>query len=510
MLELDKYENLLPSINEYEFNKAQKNLMKNMKQKSFFREEQFVIYENKTISSDFTGENLRRSYYKNTEIKEANLTNVGFSGSIFVSTDFNNCIIDNTKLDFCELDDCTFVSSEDIELLHLNFNESYICNSKFINLDMHAANFTNAIFDNVVFKDCDWKSLCLEGTVFKNTTLDNVNLQKLNFEFSYFDNIKMNNIRLPFPTIPYIFNGLRYLMDTKDSIKISSATSKSGSISIDEYLSNIEDLIIFYTRTQNYFPLANIFISQNKFEQAYAAILAGIKFSMMHIRNFRLVYYYSKLLQITKQFTPTQRANVYNMIIKYSGLTNWRPLDFYNFSYYIDRIRNTLLNENQNDFITLTLNTNILCTEYEKISCLYQTIEDIVRLIEKEKKQKITHYIEIRHNSPHEFFIKAFSDPAILSLLLEAISLVCRGIGKLIGLNKEKQSEKMEQEKISILKDIENDLKLEQLNYYKQQNEQLILENSLLKQHLDNLNANMYKNNIVINNMYYHISDFNI
>lgn len=507
MYELDKYETLLPPISDCDFKKAQDNLMKNMKQKSFYREKQFVIYENETISSDFSGENLRRSYYIDSEIRKADLTNVGFSGSVFISTNFYDCVINNTKLDFCEFDNCNFTNSKDNQVQYLNFIESIICNSKFDKLDMNAANFTNAIFENVLFKDCNWKSLCLEGTVFRNTIFDNVKLQKLNFEFSYFDNIKMNNVRLPFPTIPYIFNGLQYLMNTKDSIKISSATSESGSISIDEYLNNIDDLIVFYTRTQNYFPLANILISQTKYEQAYAAILAGIKFSMMHIRNFRLVYYYCKLLQITKQFTLGQRAKIYDMIIKYSNLENWRPLDFYNFSCYIDRIRNTLLNEIQNDFLTVTLNTNILCKEYSKLSCLYQILESIIHLVEDEKKRKITYYIEIRHNSPHEFFFKAFSDPAVLSLLLDALSLVFMGIGKLVNLHKEQKTEKLEKEKISILQNIDNNFKSEQINYYKQQNEQLMIQNALLKQQLDDLKTNMRNNNITINNINYHISN---
>lgn len=509
MFKLDKYENLLPPISDYDFKRAQKNLMKNMKQKSFYREEQFVLYENETISSNFSGENLRRSYYIDSVIRKADLTNVGFSGSIFISTDFYDCTINNTKLDFCEFDNCNFVNSTDNELLYLNFFESVICNSQFKNLDMHAANFTNAIFENVLFKDCTWKSLCLEGTVFKNTIFDNVKLQKLNFEFSFFDNVKMNNVRLPFPTIPYIFNGLKYLMNTQDSIRISSAASESGSISVEEYLNNIDDLIIFYTKTQNYFPLANILISQAKYDYAYAAILSGIKFSMMHIRNFRLVYYYSKLLQITEQFTHTQRANIYDIIIKHSNLPNWRPLDYYNFNCYINKIRNTLLNEVQDDFFVVTLNTNILCTEYSKISCLYQTLENIIRIVEEEQKKKITHYIEIRHNSPHEFFVKAFSDPAVLSLLLDAISLVCMGIGKLSNLHQEKKTEKLEKEKISILQNIENDFKSEQLNHYKQQNEQLVIQNALLKQQLDNLNSNMRNNNIIINNINYHISNNN-
>lgn len=505
MQELDQYETLLRPVNDSEFRKAQENLSKNMKQQSFYREQQFVIFESQTISSDFTGENLRRSYYKNSKIQEANLTNVGFSGSVFVSTDFIDCVINNTKLDFCEFDDCKFTAAKNNEMIHLNFNNSTICNSQFSNLNMDAANFTNAIFEDVTFEHCEWKSLCLEGTVFRNTLLDDVKLKKLNFEFSYFDNMKLNNVRLPFPTIPYIFNGLTYLMSTHDSISISSAASESGSISVDEYLGYMHDLIIFYTKTQNYFPLANIYIAQNKYDQAYAAIMTGIKVTMLHLRNFRLVYYYCKLLHLTKEFMPSQRARAYNLIIKYSAQNNWRPIDYYNFSQYIDRIRNILLNEQQGDFLALTLSTNILCTEYGKISCLYQTIEELIRLIEKDRKKRIVHYIEIRHNSPHEFFLKVFSNPDELSVLLDAIKIALLGIGKIIDWKKEKKNKKRANE----LKIIENELKSEQLNYYKLQNEQLILQNKILREQLNSLNKNVCNQNIMINNINYYVSNSN-
>lgn len=80
------------------------------------------------------------------------------------------------------------------------------------------------------------------------------------------------------------------------------------------------------------------------------------------------------------------------------------------------------------------------------------------------------------------------------------------GIGKIINLHNEKKAEELEKEKISILQNIENDFKSEQFNYYKQQNEQLILQNALLKKQLEELNADMRNNNIVINNINYHIS----
>lgn len=503
MYKLSKYESLLQPVSDETFKEAQEKLAKNMKRQGFYRENQFAIFENETISSNFSGQNLRRSYYKKSKIEKANLTDVGFSGSVFISTDFNDCIINNTKLDFCEFDDCAFKAIENKATMYLNFNSSTLCNSTFDNLNLQAANFTNAIFENTSFKDCEWNALCLEGAVLKNTFLDNVKLKNLNFEFSCFDNIKLNNVRLPFPTIPYIFNGLTYLMNTQDSVVISSAASENGYISIDEYLNYINDLITFYTKTQNYFPLANIFIAQNKYDQAYAAILSGIKFTMVYLRNFRLVHYYCKLLHFTKHFTPTQRAYVYNMIVEFSALDNWRPIDYYNFSQYINKIRNTLLNDHSGNFLALTLNTNILSTEYNKISCLYQIIEESLNIVEKETGSKIVHYIEIRHNSPYEFFVKAFSEPDVLSLFLDVVKIACIGIEKLVSWKKEKKRE----EKNNELQAVETDLKTAQLQYYELQNEQLILQNRILRKQLDTLNANICRNDIVINNVNYYISN---
>ncbi len=524
MNNLDRYETQLKPVSDDDFRNAKENLENNMKQKSFYREQQFFIFENGTVTSNSPGENLRRSYYRNAKFKRADLTNVGFSGSVFAHTDFFDCTINNTKLDFCEFDDCVFKNSSETELHHLNLNESIVCNGKFINLNLHGANFTNTIFENVEFEDCTWKSPCLEGSVFRNTTLNNVTLKKLNFEFSFFENIKLNNVRLPFPTIPYIFNGLSYLMHTSDSVKISSAASESGSISIDEYLNYIDDLIAFYTKTLNYFPLANILIAKGEYEQAYAAILLGIEFSMRKIRNFRLVYYYSKLLQITPVFSAEQRAIAYKKIIDFSGAIDWRPIDYYNFSHNIDKIRNTLFNEKNDDFLTVNLNTSILCTEYDKLLCLYETIDSITRLIEKEKGTKITYYTEIRHNSPYEIFIKAFSDPDILSLLLDVVNIVFLGIGSAVIDRKEKKKlEEREHKKTSLLQNIDEKLEIEQLNRQIQQEQQIIqqygniiqqyekilLQNEMFCQKIDNLCTIMDRNNIAIDNINHYLSNTN-
>lgn len=510
MEKITEFERILPKISNTDFNQAQKNLMDNMTQKSFFREKQFIIYESETISEDFTNDNLRRSYYTGCELKKVNLSNVGMSGSVFINTSFLDCILNNTKLDFCEFDKCTWKNQDNNQILYTNFNKSLILDSQFLDTKLKAVNFTDVILENVLFENCTWTSLSLEGTIFNNTTLRDVKLKKLNFEFSYFKNITLDNVRLPFPTIPYIYNGLNYLINTKDNVCISSANNNERKISKEEYLNYLDDMIVFYTKTQNYFPLANIFIALGNYEKAYAAIILGIKFSMVHIRNFRLVYYFCKLLQLTKEFSTSQLSYAYDVIIKNSNLKGWRQQDSYNFSYYIDSIRNVLLNEKASNFLVFTLYTNIKCNEFLKIATLYEIIETFLRKIEKVKHTKITHYIEIRHNSPHEFFIKFFSDPDILGVVLEGLQMVFMGVGKLISIRKERQQqikeneeEKRKQEQI----ELDNAVKQAELEYYKVRTENLILENQKLQEESKQLHDILTQNHIIIHNYNYHFFD---
>lgn len=521
MKDIVESETFLRPVSNDQFKIIQNRLMSNMNQISFFRENQFEIIENKILDQDYTGENLRRSYYKNSKFITAKLKNTGFSGSYFQSTNFVDSIIYNTKLDFCEFDNCKFYNLKNIDLkkyikfCYANFNQSRFLNSFFINLDLEAANFTEIIFENVIFNDCIWRSLCLEGATFRNTILDNVVLHKLNFEFSIFDNIKMNNVRLPFPTIPFIFNGLSYLMTTSDSITISSASSKTGTITIKEYLDCLSDLIAFYTTTENYFPLANILISLCRYEEAYIAILKGIEYCMQFLRNFRHVYYFCKLLQLTPYFSFKQRADVFNIIINFSNLNEWRPLDYYNFSFYIDRIRNTLLNENNGNNLFLNLNTDIKCDEYDKISMLYKCVDNIVLNIQNETGKKIIHFCEIRHNSPINFFVKFFSDYNNLNLLITSLSFV-------FSIKTAIDNQKFQDAEIDQLKSINNYIsdmandgnnekeEIERLSNtitelqknkadILAENQQLISDNIRLQKELNKWKEKLKNNNVVIN-----------
>jgi len=461
------YKAQLPYVSDEEFLCAQENLNKNMKQKSFFRKDQYSIYKGVFISEDHSGENLRRSYYVDCEFSKSNLTNVGLSGSIINSSNFSENIFSNTKLDSCELDECNFINEK---LTYVNFSKSIISNSIFKDCEMEAVNFTDTLFENVSFVNCVWKSLSLENAVFCNTSFDSVDLRKLNFEFSQFHNVHMNNVRLPFPTIPYIINGLEYLMNTSDDIWVSSAQSPIGRISKEEYLTYIYDLEKFYIKTQNYFPLANIYIAKKQWEEAFSAIISGIQFSIRIIRNFRLVYYYCKLLQFTKSFSADKLSSIYDYINKNISDTNLRHQDYYNYTRYIDSIRNTLMNKKDSSSLQFFISTNILSAEYNKLSILTSIFDEIVNYVNKEYISDIKYYVEMRHGSPYDFFIKFFGSTDSLLHVLAIVSGTIWGITYLIDKIQDLENKRLDNKKKELeIKEKEIDIKQKEfeLNYLK-------------------------------------------
>lgn len=433
---LSDYSNELNHYSNNDFEIAQQKLQSNMKQSNFFRTEQYSFQKGENLTVDFSGENQRRSFFMDCQFKNSNFMNMGMTGSLFKLVTFENCKIDNTKLDSCDFEECTFISNktnENYNMHNLNLSKSIILNSSFKDCNLIGSNFTDTVFIDTMFENCIWQSLALENCVLKNTTLDSVELKKLNFEFSHFDGIIMNNIRLPFPTIPYIFGGLTYLMETKDKVYISSANSKNGKISINEYLSYMNDLEVFYTKTQNYFPLANIYISLQKWEKAYSAIMVGIGKSMQ-LHSYRMVYYFCKLLQLYNDFSIAQCSSAYDLIIQLMHSNGFHLQDQYNIKRYIEPIRNMLLNERES-FLTINILTDIEDSEYDKLVCLYEVIDKTVKYIELNKKTKIKYYIESRHNCPYEFLIKFFSEPQNLIFLAGCFHFIFTGMKKIYEMS---------------------------------------------------------------------------
>lgn len=389
-------------------------LTMHMKNKLYFNPHPLRINNGDVISSDFSTKNLRQSFFEKCVFESANYSDAGLAGSLFSRSFFKESNYHNTNFQSCDFRHCKF---ENIEagFEYTRFNKSIFVESEFLNCIFNGISMNDVIFNNCLFRGCEWIPISIENAVFKNTILDNVKIKNMNFEFVTFDNIKLNNIKLPFPTIPYIYNGLTYLSETNDNVRITSAIKKEG-LTIDEYMTNIDFLSDFYKYTLNYFPLVNILICKKMYNEAFAALINGVSLSI-ELRRFRMLRNYCKQLKYISGISMHDRQGLYNYILKRISSLDIQDFEYDNLNNYLPEVRHILLDDLNQEKIEISFSTNIETNEHNKVSVMLDTIEHLLI-------NECTYSVELRHNSPWDFFVSIFTDLNNVSVIISAFTLL--------------------------------------------------------------------------------------
>lgn len=487
---------------------AQKQLSNYARNKSFFRLDQFRINIGANISENYAFQNQRRSYYSECTFINSNLNDTGLTGSIFLNCIFKKNIMKGTIFDSCNFRDCNFVNDDDkteIILDGTNFNNAVFVSCTFQNIIFDSAMASNALFQNVKFIDCIFMGMHWETATFDNVLFDNCEMKGLNFEMCIFQNIKMKNIRLLFPTIPFIINGLKYLMETEDEIYVSAVNNPNGKISKEEYLKLIPTLETFYQGTKNFFPLANIYIAQRKYDNAYKAIINGMKMAIW-LRFFKSLKSYCLLLKTIPNLEPKQYSYAYECIQKEIDKQFFTTTDFYILSQYLSEVRRLLLNGQNGTILGITIKTGIEPNEYDKLGVFISVINSIINYSDI----KTNNYIEIRHYSPYEIFCQIISNPEHIFSIIGIMYSALLGIDTLYKKYRENVSNTLEDKE-----------KIANINLINAKTEQIKLDNEIKKRDMEHMykkqekiikdvQKTIYNNTITINNISHNITNNDI
>ena len=486
---------------------AQAELRKYAKNKDFFRIDQYKINIGTQISKDYSNLNQRRSFYSDCMFTKSNFTNTGFTGSLFSNCDFKDNVLRRTVFDSCNFRQCNFIRSANGNnvLEGTNFNNAVFVGCTFEGVVLDAGMASNAVFENISFKDCVFLGMLWESATFENVHFDNCQMKGLNFEQCVFENIHMNNIRLLFPTIPFIINGIKYLMETNDSVYISSANSPNGIMNKEDYLKLLPTLEKFYHGTQNYFPLANIYVAQEKYQNAYNAIIHGVRLAIQ-LRSFKSLRSFCLLLKTIPVLEPKHYNFAYECIQNEIGHQFFSSTDYYILSRYLGEVRQLLVSGRNGTVVGITIKTGISSDEYDKLGILIS----VLNLIIDYPSTNANNYIEIRHFSPYDIFCQITANPECIFSIIGIIYSGLLGIDTIYKKHKENIQEAIAEKQI-----------LAQIELIKAQTEQIKIDNLLKKQELEKqVQKNdekikqaqqiIYANQIIINNISHNIIDGSI
>lgn len=439
-------------INKDQLQSITDRLAENMNNKYFFNPEPYKVHKDINVFENYEGRNLRQSYYQNCTFYKANISKSGLAGSIFIQCNFKPCDYTDTNFQSCDFRECKF---ENIMLEYTRMNKSSFYKTTFINCIFKSVSINDAFFDDCKFINCRW-TISIENTIFKNTLLDSVKFKSMNFEFATFENIKTNNIKLPFPTIPFIYNGLKYISSTEDNVRVTSAKRADG-LCKEEYLSYIEDLEKFYSATQNCFPIVNICIAKGEYEKAFETLYHGIKIAIQ-TRAFRMIKYYCKQIKYIDNITMHQKQDLYFFILNEISKCNLEEFERNSLNVYLPEVKDLLFLDSYKDKLEVLFDTDINENEFDKLSILLLAIDDLL-------KDKCTYSLELRHNSPFQVFIKALSDPVNIQIIISSLELIATVTIGAISIKKGKK-EKLDKNEKNKCKDFNNTLKENNINVF--------------------------------------------
>ncbi|MCH5172557.1 MAG: pentapeptide repeat-containing protein [Erysipelotrichales bacterium] len=413
---ISNYGSILPIFSDEECENAIQELTSHMKNKLYYYHDRKFVYHKATISEDFSTKNLNQSIFIECHFKNSDLSRVSFVNSIFYECKFEECDLSSLNLRNSILTNCIFDSSNCFDNARLG--KCRFVNCQFLECKLNSVSMDEAVFINSSFSANSWDSVSTADCKFENTTFDSVIFKNMNFEYSIFENIHMNNMKLPFPTIPYIFGGLQYLMSTDDKICVTSQHNIKHGISKEQYLDQLHNLEVFYSHSNNYFPLANIYIAEGEKEKCKAAILYGIEKSL-ESQDLRTIEYFSKLIKYNAVFTQQERQDLYHSVI---AKVSQKKENDENKNRSILNFRMYLFNADRSSSVHVSIKTNTESLEHLSV---------IINYIEKCNKinvRKPNYNIEIRHNSPFEVFFNSFSDYESICYLVGTVLMVLKGV----------------------------------------------------------------------------------
>ncbi|MET3742492.1 pentapeptide repeat-containing protein [Faecalicatena orotica] len=410
-----------------ELDHAVESLLKHCKNKTKFKAAPFIVAVGGNDNGDYTGESLKRSKFNQKRFQGSIFRNTAAAGSIFQSCTFDNCVIANANFQECFFPGAQIMNhEEDHAVTNTNFNQSLFDGDFLIDhVKFQHSVFQKTAFINGNISNTNFYSCTLEDTLFDNVNMNRIRFSDLNIDYAEFNDIHMDDVVLPFSQICFTYGLLSYLMTTNDSVYITSFCSSEGRIRKEEYLDLLDILIVYYTGTYDLFPLANIYLAQGEYQLAQTAILSGI-LSASNEGNFRLIKYFSKLINKYEVFDFHDRQKIYDYINTHISFPDLTKGDLFNYLSYKYEIETFLLDNNKSGIATaeLSIFTNINHRETLKLGFLLTTLEKIIEFGSTEKEE---HHITCRHNSNVEFLLKIQDVYEALKIIIPSVYSILLG-----------------------------------------------------------------------------------
>lgn len=359
-------------------------------------------------SGDYHGYSLKRSNLVNCSFDNANFDHTSFCGSILENVTFkSNCNFESVYLEQSVLSNVIFENGIHIE--NCNFSNSQLKNLSFNESELRSIYFDNCTLYDCSFNKCKIRASMFDGAFLSNCSLNNCNMRNLNIEFAIMEKCDLSGTTISFFQFPYIIG----IFSKTNKIENSFVgINKTQTISVSEYLNDLDDVLIYFSGLEEFFPLANLYYAKGKYDIAYNCILSGIK-KALSTNDIRMIENYCKLGQIYDLLSISDIKDILKDVDK--AIEAKRHNQMYGLllakSYHLK----AAINQNSSKAkLEITINTNVDENHFDIIGEFCNDIDDIISSI---FNQRISTTYQLSHNSPFEICLTCIGVAADLITL---------------------------------------------------------------------------------------------
>lgn len=342
---------------------------------------------------------MKRSHFYNVNYNQCKFINVAFNGSSFDSVDFTETKMEGNSLACCEFTDVTISGGDKNDgnnCSQTNFINCHIGGTMF-----SGSAFLQSIFHHTSINDVIFRSCTLEGSRFINCELADVNFGNANIEFTDFLNTCLENVIFPFYQFAYIIGIADYLQNNANIFLRCGETD----VSLQEYASQIDNLILYYFDKTDYFPMCNLYIAKHDMSTATDCLLIGINSSLQDL-DFRMIRHYCRLAKRHNLLNEVTNRRISDAIDSFLTQDSMSPEKLNDCMIHVGEIRQILNSGSQNAVeLNLRIRTNITKDNTEGVNYVNSLSNEISSWLSNNTWGHEGFQVAVSNHSPFELII---------------------------------------------------------------------------------------------------------
>lgn len=363
------------------------------------------------IFNNSIGGYFQKEQYIDLSIKRLSVINSTFTyclfdkcaatGSEFKGTKFVDSEISDSNFQYVNFFNTEFISTKNdsINILGTNLCNSNFTNSVFKNIKIQASSFSQSVFSGAILHSCEIDACTMEGVSFDSAILEDMVLTSLNVEYADFTNAVFKNVYLPLMQLPYTFGGLVYYFNN-EGLKLRSYRNQIyRDMEREEYRKLLFHLSVYFKKTQQYFPLANICLLNKDKAKFDEYIMLGIKIACIN-KNLRDLKHLVKLIKYSGWYNGNQLRSLYFNILDFSQLNMENLVYLHEFKSHFGEIYSLLGQQSENDIIV-----RFIIEEQPQLSEVSKFIEDMIAGINEQECDIVWKKVDMNKNSPVDVIV---------------------------------------------------------------------------------------------------------